>query len=115
MRAITRPQAISIRGVGDIDVLTVREFVARPRRRRILYRLYRHRIAMFGIGPAYLFILRRRLPMGKMRNGWAPWLSTMGRNAAIATLIAAMIWLVGLGPFLLVHLPTMILAASIGV
>jgi acyl-lipid omega-6 desaturase (Delta-12 desaturase) len=89
------------RGVGDIDVLTVREFVARPRWRQIPYRLYRHPIVMFGIGPAYLFILRHRLPIGMMRNGWAPWLSTMGTNAAIA--------------ILLVHLPIMILAASIGV
>jgi acyl-lipid omega-6 desaturase (Delta-12 desaturase) len=103
------------RGVGDIDVLTVREFLARPLWRRILYRLYRHPIVMFGIGPAYLFILRHRLPIGMMRNGWAPWLSTMGTNAAIAILVAGMIWLVDVGPFLLVHLPIMVLAASIGV
>jgi len=103
------------RGVGDIDMLTVREFVALPRWRQILYRLYRHPIVMFGIGPAYLFILRHRLPIGMMRNGWAPWLSTMGTNTAIAILVAAMIWLIGVGPFLLVHLPIIVLAASIGV
>src|SRR6185437_1413638 len=45
----------------------------------------------------------------------AAWLSTMGTNLAIAVLIAGMIWLVGLGPFLLVHLPIVVLAASIGV
>jgi omega-6 fatty acid desaturase (delta-12 desaturase) len=39
----------------------------------------------------------------------------MGTNIAIAVLVAGMIWLVGLGPFLLVHLPIMVLAASIGV
>jgi acyl-lipid omega-6 desaturase (Delta-12 desaturase) len=50
-----------------------------------------------------------------MRGGWMPWLSTMGTNTAIAILVAAMIWLVGFGPFLLIHLPIMILAASIGV
>jgi omega-6 fatty acid desaturase (delta-12 desaturase) len=103
------------RGVGDIDMLTVREFVALPRWRQILYRLYRHPIVMFGIGTAYLFILRHRLPIGMMRNGWAPWLSTMGTNTAIAILVAAMIWLIGVGPFLLVHLPIIVLAASIGV
>jgi omega-6 fatty acid desaturase (delta-12 desaturase) len=103
------------RGVGDIDLLTVRECVARPRWRQIVYRLYRHPVVMFGIGPSYLFLLRHRLPIGMMRKGWAPWLSTMGTNAAIAMLAAAMIPLVGFGPFLLVHLPIMILAASIGV
>ena len=103
------------RGLGDIDTLTVREFLALPRWRQILYRLYRHPTVMFGVGPTYLFILRHRLPIGTMRGGWEPWLSTMGTNAAIATLVAAMIRLVGFGPFLLVHLPITVLAASIGV
>ncbi|MGA7811053.1 fatty acid desaturase [Bradyrhizobium sp.] len=103
------------RGVGDIDTLTVREFLARSRLQQLLYRLYRHPLVMFGIGPTYLFILRHRLPMGMMRAGRGPWLSTMGTNAAIAFLVATMMWLVGFGPFLLVHLPIMILAASIGV
>jgi omega-6 fatty acid desaturase (delta-12 desaturase) len=79
------------------------------------YRLYRHPMVMFGVGPTYLFILRHRLPIGMMVDGWRPWLSTMGTNAAIAIFVAAMIRLVGLGPFLLVHLPIMVLAASIGV
>ncbi len=103
------------RGVGDIDTLTVREFQARSRWRQLLYRLYRHPIVMFGIGPTYLFILRHRLPIGMMRGGREPWLSTMGTNAGIAILAAAMSWVVGFGPFLLVHLPIMVLAASIGV
>ncbi|MET4261252.1 omega-6 fatty acid desaturase (delta-12 desaturase) [Bradyrhizobium sp. S3.12.5] len=103
------------RGLGDIDTLTVREFLAQSRWRRMLYRLYRHPMVMFGVGPSYLFILKHRLPVGRMRGGWKPWLSTMGTNAAIAVLVAAMIRLVGYGPFLLVHLPIIILAASIGV
>jgi omega-6 fatty acid desaturase (delta-12 desaturase) len=36
-------------------------------------------------------------------------------NVAIAIVVATMIWLVGVGPFLLVHLPIGLLAASIGV
>ncbi len=103
------------RGIGDIDILTVREYLALSRWRRLGYRLYRHPIVMFGIGPAYLFILQQRLPVRMMRGGWLPWLSTMGTNATIAALIAVMIWFVGVGPFLLVHLPIMLLAASIGV
>jgi omega-6 fatty acid desaturase (delta-12 desaturase) len=39
----------------------------------------------------------------------------MSTNTAIAILVAAMIRLVGFGPFLLVHLPITVLAASIGV
>jgi omega-6 fatty acid desaturase (delta-12 desaturase) len=103
------------RGIGDIDVLTVREYLALSRWRQLLYRLYRHPLVMFGVGPAYHFVLRQRLPLGLMRSGWEPWLSTMATNIAIGMLVATMIWLVGAGPFLLVHLPITLLGASIGV
>jgi omega-6 fatty acid desaturase (delta-12 desaturase) len=103
------------RGIGDIDTLTVREFLILSNRRQLCYRLYRHPIVMFGIGPAYLFILRHRFPLGLMRDGWQPWISAMTTNVAIAVLVATMIWLVGVGPFLLVQLPITLLAASIGV
>ena len=103
------------RGIGDIDTLTVREYLARSRQRQLLYRLYRHPAVMFGVGPAYLFIFQHRLPVGMMRGGWLPWLSTMATNVAIVTLVATMIWLVGAGPFLLIHLPITVLVASIGV
>jgi len=103
------------RGIGDINMLTVREYLALSLWRRILYRLYRHPLVMFGVGPAYQFILVQRLPFGLMRGGWQPWVSTMATNLAIAALVTGMIWLVGVGPFLLVHLPITLLASSIGV
>jgi omega-6 fatty acid desaturase (delta-12 desaturase) len=62
-----------------------------------------------------LFIVQHRLPVGLMRSGWQLWLSTGATNVAIAAVVATMIWLIGLGPFLLVHLPVMLLAASAGV
>jgi acyl-lipid omega-6 desaturase (Delta-12 desaturase) len=103
------------RGIGDVDTLTVREYLALSRWGRLRYRLYRHPIVMFGFGPAYLFVFKHRLPVGLMRGGWQPWLSTMATNVAIAIVIATMIRLVGAGPFLLVHLPIALLAASVGV
>ncbi len=103
------------RGIGDIDTLTVHEFQARTRFRQLLYRLYRHPLVMFGVGPAYVFILRHRLPMGLMRDGWKPWASAMATNAAIMIVVSAVIWMVGAGPFILVQLPITLLAASIGV
>jgi acyl-lipid omega-6 desaturase (Delta-12 desaturase) len=103
------------RGFGDVDTLTVREFLALSRWRQLLYRLYRHPVVMFGVGPAYLFILRHRLPVGLMRSSWQFWLGVMATNLAIAGLVAMMIWLVGLGPFLLVQLPMTFFAGSIGV
>ncbi len=103
------------RGLGDIQTLTVREYLGRSSWGRFCYRLYRHPIVMFGIGPAYLFILQHRLPVGMLRGGWLPWLSTMATNVALAAVMAILVWFVGIGPLLLVHLPTTLLAGSIGV
>jgi acyl-lipid omega-6 desaturase (Delta-12 desaturase) len=102
------------RGIGDIDTLTVHEYLARSRWGRLRYLVYRHPIIMFGLGPAYLFIVRYRLPVGLMGGDWHLWISAMGTNVAIAALVSAVIWLVGIGTFLFVHMPIMLLAASIG-
>ena len=102
------------RGLGDVKTLTVREYLARSG--RLCYRLYRHPIVMFGIGPAYLFVLQQRLQVGMLRGGgWGLWLSTMATNFAIALVVAVLIWCVGVGPFLLVHLPITLITGSVGV
>ena len=103
------------RGMGDVDTLTVREYQALSPLGRLKYRLYRNPVVMFGVGPAYLFLVRHRLPMGLMRAGWRPWLSTQATNAAIAAIALVLIWLIGVGAFFLVHLPIMLLAATFGV
>ena len=50
-----------------------------------------------------------------MRAGWRPWVSSMATNAAIVATTMLTMWLVGPSAFLLVHLPIVLLAASIGV
>jgi omega-6 fatty acid desaturase (delta-12 desaturase) len=57
------------RGYGDVTTLTLDEYRTRSLWGRICYRIYRHPLVMFGIGPAYLFIVQRRLPVGLMRGG----------------------------------------------
>jgi omega-6 fatty acid desaturase (delta-12 desaturase) len=103
------------RGIGDIDTLTVREYLGLTRWRRLRYRLYRNPAVMFGIGPAYLFLLKNRFPLGGRRAGRRAWLSTGLTNAAIAAAAICAIWILGVEAFILVHLPIMLLAASIGV
>lgn len=103
------------RGIGDIDTLTVREYLARSWWGRLGYRLYREPLVMFGIGPSYIFMLKHRLPFGFMRAGWRPWISAMATNLGIAVVSVAVIWLVGIDKFLMVQLPVVALAASLGV
>lgn len=103
------------RGIGDVDTLTVREYRALGWFGRLKYRLYRHPLVMFGLGPAWLFVCQYRLPIGLMRAGPQPWISTLTTNLAIIVPIAVMIWLVGLGPFLAVQIPITLMAATAGV
>ena len=46
---------------------------------------------MFGVGPAYLFILKHRLPVGMMRGGWQPWASSMATNLAICLIVGVLV------------------------
>jgi omega-6 fatty acid desaturase (delta-12 desaturase) len=103
------------RGVGDITTLTVAEYRALSPMRRLGYRLYRHPLVMFGIGPAWLFLFKQRLPFGMMNSGALPWVSTMGTNLAVVTLAGLMMWIVGVGPFLMIHLPIVLLSGAAGI
>jgi omega-6 fatty acid desaturase (delta-12 desaturase) len=102
------------RGMGDIETMTVSEYLASPWYERLRYRLYRNPIVLFVIGPAYVFLIANRLPIGMMKQ-WRPWVSSMVNNAIVALLIVAFMWLMGVGPFLFAYLSTILLAASIGV
>jgi len=106
---------LSKRGTGDIDTLTVAEYLALSRGRRFAYRLYRHPAVMFGIGPAYMYFFRNRLPQGVPRNTVRYWVSAMGTNVAIVVAVAAMIYALGVQPFLLIFLPTIMLASTFGI
>ena len=103
------------RGTGDVEMLTVAEYLALGPVRRLGYRLFRHPVVMFGLGPAYVFLLRHRLPVGEMNEGWRPWLSPMATNLAIAAAAVGLILLGGVRAYLLVQLPISLIAASIGV
>ena len=103
------------RGIGDdITTLTVEEYEALSKWEQLKYRLYRHPIVMFGVGPAFVFLLVNRLPFGAMRRKM-PWISTLATNAAVALLYGLLIWGVGLKAFLLIQTPIIIIGASIGV
>lgn len=103
------------RGIGDVDTLTVEEYLARSRWGRLRYRFYRHPVVMFGIGPMYLFLVQSRVPLGFMSKGWRPWLSAMSTNLAVAVAAGLMIWAMGFWPFLAIHLPVVLLGATAGV
>jgi omega-6 fatty acid desaturase (delta-12 desaturase) len=102
------------RGLGAVETLTVEEYLAKPWLARLAYRAYRNPAVMFGLGPAYMFVLQHRLPIGLMRQRGA-WLSVMGNSLGLALLVGCQLLLAGPRALLMVHLPIVVAAASIGV
>jgi acyl-lipid omega-6 desaturase (Delta-12 desaturase) len=103
------------RGIGDVMTLTVEEYRARGSLGRLMYRLYRHPLVLFVLGPSYLFILQNRLPLGLMDQGWRYWTSAMGTNAMIGIALGLIVWFGGFWPVLVIFLPSSVIAATIGV
>ena len=103
------------RGIGDIETLTVSEYLQRGKFYRLLYRLYRNPLVLFGLGPSYMFILRHRLPIGSMKGGLKPWISTLATNVGIVLVSAAIIYATSWQMFLLIQIPIVVLAATFGV
>lgn len=102
------------RGMGDIHTLTVAEYRALSPLRRLKYRLYRHPVILFGLGPGYLFFIQNRLPLGLMAKA-RYWVSAMCTNAAILLALSLILYFGGLMPILLIFLPSTLLAATAGV
>ncbi len=102
------------RGIGDIITLTVAEYRDLSLLGRLQYRTYRHPLVLFGVGPAYQFVVAHRLPAGYWSNVKF-WVSAMATNIGIAAFVLLMVWLIGAQAFFMVHLPIVLLASSIGV
>jgi omega-6 fatty acid desaturase (delta-12 desaturase) len=101
------------RGTGDVHTLTLDEYLERPWRGRLAYRLFRNPIVMFGIGPLWSLMVAPRL--------LAPGMRARQRNSIVLTniflglLIAFIVVFVGAMPWVLIQLPAAILAGTAGV
>ncbi|MDA3888234.1 MAG: fatty acid desaturase [Allgaiera sp.] len=103
------------RGIGDLPVQTLAEYRAAPRRKRLVYRIYRNPFFLFGLAPAWLFFVQNRVPLGLMRSGRRYWISAMATNLGIAALVGAGIYLSAGLPVLFLILPMTLVGASAGV
>ncbi|HIJ64082.1 MAG TPA: fatty acid desaturase [Rhodospirillaceae bacterium] len=106
---------LSRRGYGDIDTLTVREYRALGGWHRFRYRLYRHPLVLFGLGPLYQFLLRHRLPVGLRKDDRRSIVSILGTNLALAAMLAVGGLLLGFWRFSALWLPVVAVAATVGV
>lgn len=101
------------RGVGDIWVMTVNEYKEAPFWKKTAYRFYRNPFILFGFGALYLFLVENRINNkgAKRKQRWNTYLT----NLSIVAIYGLMIWAVGWQAFLIVQLPIMYIAGTIGI
>ena len=101
------------RGMGDITTMTVEEYLDAAPLKRLSYRLYRHPLIMFGIGPLYYFLLRNRYPSPGAKR--IDFFSVVFTDLAIAAIVVTASLTIGLRTYILVQLPVVAMAATLGV
>jgi omega-6 fatty acid desaturase (delta-12 desaturase) len=103
------------RGYGDVHILTVEEYLLLSPLKRLAYRVHRNPLVLFAIGPFSYFVIYQRFAYYEPRLWKKERASVYWTNLALLASVLAMWWLIGLQPFLLVHLPVIAVAASAGV
>lgn len=99
-------------GVGSIAVMTVDDYKSASKWRKFTYRFSRHPLVLFGLAPGALFILSQRFSKGtgeRQRN------SVVITNLAALGIAVAASQTIGLGTYIMVQLPVMLIAATAGV
>lgn len=101
------------RGTGDVWVMTVEEYAAASFWGRLAYRLYRNPIVMFGLGPIYLYLISNRFNRKGAKQKER--LNTHLINLSIAAIYGLLIWAIGWQAFLIIQLPILFIAGSLGI
>jgi omega-6 fatty acid desaturase (delta-12 desaturase) len=100
------------RGAGDIWTMTKEEYLAASKWERLKYRVYRHPLAMFGVGSLYVFLIQNRLTTSDMDKKSK--LNVYFTNAALLVYCFIMGWAIGFTAFLVIQLVIIYLAAIAG-
>ncbi len=104
------------RGFGDVQTMTVKEYIAASAWERLKYRMYRNPFMMFGVGPLYVFMINQRTPFAirtaTTKKGAR---SIIYTDLALLGLAVTLSLLIGFQNYVLIQLPVAIVAATTGV
>lgn len=101
------------RGTGDIWTMTVQEYLESSRWKRFAYRLARNPVVLFVIAPAFLFLVRQRLPSPKA--GRRERHSVYAMNVAILAMAIGLASIFGVWAYLVIQLTILMVAGGAGV
>ena len=101
------------RGTGDVWTLTLQEYRAASRGKRLAYRLARNPLVLFVVAPMFLFVVKQRFASskagGQERN------SVYWTNVALLALAVGLGSLLGLKTYVLLQLGVLAVAGITGV
>lgn len=101
------------RGIGDIWLMTVEEYITATPWRRFIYRMYRNPLVMFGLGPIAIFGIDYRMNRKGARSKER--VNTYITNLSIVIVYALLCWAVGWKAFLLIQGPIFYLSGVLGI
>lgn len=101
------------RGVGDMWLLTIDEYMAASAWTKFVYRMYRNPVMMLMVGPIYIFLVAYRFNRKGARRKEK--ISTYVTNVALVGLYSLLIWAIGWQAFILVQLPIFFISGMLGI
>lgn len=101
------------RGTGDVWTMTVDEYLAASRRKRLGYRLVRNPFFLLLVVPFYLSLIAYRIP--RRGAGRAAAASVLLTDLALLAIAVVASRTIGLGNYLLVQLPVIVISWTSGV
>ena len=101
------------RGTGDVWTMTVKEYRAASRWKRLGYRVVRNPFVLLFVAPFYLFVIRERFSTSgaSPRERRSVWFM----NLAIGAMVVALSSAFGLGNYVLIQLAVMMTGGAVGV
>lgn len=101
------------RGIGDVPLLTALEYLALSPGKRRLQRIFRHPLALLGVGPLLVFLVVQRIPpRGETRERRR---SVLQNDLALLGVAGAACLLLGVETYVKVQLPVLFLGAMGGI
>jgi omega-6 fatty acid desaturase (delta-12 desaturase) len=90
------------RGIGDVWTMTVQEYLEASLWKRVVYKLARNPVVLFGFAPFFLFVILQRFPNRKadVREKRSVW----HMNLALLVMMAVMSWIFGPARYFAVQL-----------
>ncbi|WP_300458151.1 fatty acid desaturase [Desulfobacula sp.] len=104
---------LDARGFGDIWTLTLKEYTALPKRKQLIYRLYRNPVVLIGVGSFFSFLVGNRFSTRTV--GQKERRNVLFTNLLILLMMLIAAWFIGWQTYLLIQVPVLWLAGMAGI